>query len=75
VTVLVERDGSTCRLRVDDDGTGFSPGTTPGSGAGLANLRDRIDAVGGTVSVASSPGHGTTVTARVPAVPLPRPAA
>jgi signal transduction histidine kinase len=77
VTVLVERDGTTCRLRVDDDGTGFSPGTPPGSGAGLANLRDRIDAVGGTVSVVSSPGHGTAVTASVPvpAIPSPRPAA
>jgi signal transduction histidine kinase len=60
----------TVRLSVQDDGAGFLP-APPGaeSGAGLVNMRDRLDAVGGRVSVDSTPGGGTTVTAEVPAVP------
>jgi signal transduction histidine kinase len=37
-----------------------------GGGAGLLNMRDRLDAVGGTVSLGSRSGEGTTVTAVVP---------
>jgi signal transduction histidine kinase len=60
------------RLSVQDDGAGFLP-APPGAetGAGLVNMRDRLDAVGGRVSVDSTPGGGTTVTAEVPAVPTP----
>ena len=73
-------------LTVHDDGAGFDPGGLESGekGAGLANMRDRLDAVGGTVSVTSRPGGGTTVTATVsrtsmqpadqPQVPVPRPA-
>jgi signal transduction histidine kinase len=75
VAVRVERDGAVCRLHVDDDGRGFSPDSTTAGGAGLANMRDRMDAVGGTVTVTSHPGQGTAVTASVPvpAIPEPRP--
>ena len=34
--------------------------------SGLANLRDRLGAIGGRLSVLSSPGHGTAVTGWVP---------
>ncbi len=37
-----------------------------GAGSGLMNMRDRLDAVGGTLSVVSERGVGTTVTAVVP---------
>jgi signal transduction histidine kinase len=75
VSVRVSRGDGTdgtdgmVRLTVHDDGAGFDPAASvaEGSGAGLANMRDRLDAVGGTVSVASRPGAGTTVTAEVPA--------
>jgi signal transduction histidine kinase len=50
---------------VDDDGHGFDAGTTP-AGAGLTNMRDRLDAIGGRVIVDSTPGRGTRVTARAP---------
>jgi signal transduction histidine kinase len=61
------------RLTVHDDGAGFDPALSgaEGAGAGLVNMRDRLDAVGGRVSVDSTPGGGTTVTAEVPAVPTP----
>jgi signal transduction histidine kinase len=57
------------RLTVHDDGAGFDPAASvaEGSGAGLANMRDRLDAVAGTVSITSGPGAGTTVAAEVPA--------
>jgi signal transduction histidine kinase len=49
---------------VADDGMGFDPATTP-LGTGLQNMRDRIESLGGTLGVVSTPGQGTTVTGRV----------
>jgi len=66
---------------VADDGVGFDPGSDRGDvgGAGLANMRDRLDVVGGRLSVSSTPGGGTIVTATVPTgtsgYELPRPRA
>ncbi|HXA30476.1 MAG TPA: PAS domain S-box protein [Candidatus Angelobacter sp.] len=48
-------------LEVDDDGHGFDTAAIPGHGYGLANLRERAVAVGGSVEIASQPGQGTTV--------------
>jgi len=69
---LAEHPGGT-RVTVVDDGGGFDPAhaVRAGGGAGLANMRDRLDAVGGTLTVASSSGAGTTVTAEVPQTVLP----
>jgi signal transduction histidine kinase len=67
VDVRLERTGpqhAVLRLLVHDDGAGFDPAVA-GAGAGLANMRDRLDAVGGRVSVDSRPGAGTTMTATV----------
>jgi signal transduction histidine kinase len=50
---------------VTDDGHGFDP-EAAGHGTGLQGMADRLDAIGGTFDVASSPGSGTTVTGRVP---------
>jgi signal transduction histidine kinase len=52
-------------LEVRDDGHGFSPGA-PSAGVGLASMRERAEAVGGTLTVRSGPG-GTTVRLTVPA--------
>jgi signal transduction histidine kinase len=67
VGVRVEENSQRWQLTVTDDGTGFDP-TEPAAaaGMGLANMRDRLDAVGGTVEVASCEATGTTVTAVVP---------
>jgi signal transduction histidine kinase len=59
------RDG-VLALRVSDDGIG---GADPGRGSGLIGLKDRIEALGGTISVASPPGHGTTLHIQLPADP------
>jgi signal transduction histidine kinase len=39
---------------------------TSGSGLGLANARRNIEACGGSISMESTPGHGTTLTVRLP---------
>jgi signal transduction histidine kinase len=50
---------------VTDDGRGFDPATTP-PGSGLQNMTDRVEALGGSVQVESSPGAGTKVNGRIP---------
>jgi signal transduction histidine kinase len=52
-------------VTVADDGTGFDAGTTS-AGAGLANMRDRVESAGGTLSIETAPGRGTVVHARLP---------
>ena len=50
---------------IDDDGRGFDPGTA-GEGLGIANLRDRVASLGGSLAILSSAGEGTTVRAVLP---------
>ncbi|MEO3817428.1 CHASE3 domain-containing protein [Plantactinospora sp. B24E8] len=57
------RDGG-LRLSVRDDGVG---GVDPGRGSGLVGIADRVAAAGGTVSVSSPPGQGTTLLVDLPA--------
>jgi signal transduction histidine kinase len=54
------RDRNAVRFAVSDNGLGFVPRPAH-NGAGLTNMTDRIGAVGGTLSVRSTPGEGTTV--------------
>jgi signal transduction histidine kinase len=56
------RDGS-LRLSVRDDGVG---GAEPARGSGLVGLRDRVEAVGGSIEITSPPGHGTHVVVQLP---------
>ncbi|MFD5543055.1 GAF domain-containing sensor histidine kinase [Streptomyces sp. NPDC127079] len=68
VDVTVNRRGSGAVLRVTDDGGGFDPHLTRRAGRhlGLVSMRDRADSVGGTLTVASAPGKGTTIELEVP---------
>jgi signal transduction histidine kinase len=63
--VVLRRDGAAAILEVDDDGRGYDTSSTTG-GMGLANLRNRVEAIGGTFETRSVPGNGTTVTVRLP---------
>jgi signal transduction histidine kinase len=54
------------RFEISDDGAGFDPAST-GYGTGLQGLRDRLDAVGGSLEIRSAPGAGTTTVGRIPA--------
>ncbi len=67
---LTETDGQ-LEFTVTDDGVGFDPATTP-PGSGLQNMTDRLDAHGGSLTIDSALGQGTTVTGRLPAhIPQP----
>jgi signal transduction histidine kinase len=67
VAVRLDEDPCGWQLTVTDDGTGFDQThAAAATGVGLANMRDRLDAVGGTVEVVSGQRIGTTVTATVP---------
>lgn len=61
--VTLSYRGEHVTLAVVDDGVGFDP---EHSGFGLAAMRARIEALDGILTVESSPGHGTTVSARLP---------
>lgn len=59
------RDGRV-RLRIADDGDGFDPAHAT-AGHGLAGMRFRLQSVGGTLALRSSPGAGTAIEAELPA--------
>ena len=67
VTIDSRPDGLT--VRVEDDGRGFDPAHRRG-GTGLANISDRVGALGGVVRIGSRPGSGTTIEAAIPAEPV-----
>jgi signal transduction histidine kinase len=63
VRVTVEQLDKTLHLSVRDDGAG---GADPAGGSGLIGLRDRVEAIGGTVVIQSPAGAGTTVLVSLP---------
>ena len=62
--IRLGRSNGDLTFEVVDDGRGFDPAIAGGSG--LTNMRDRVEAVGGTLEIQSEPGIGTTVLGRVP---------
>lgn len=63
ITLMIQdRD---LRFSVEDDGVGFDPSRTV-YGTGLQGMADRLEAIGGTLEIGSSPGQGTVVGGRVP---------
>jgi len=67
-TVRLREDGSQLLVEVTDHGRGFDVAITS-RGAGLTNMQDRLEALGGTLRIETGPAHGTTLRATVP-VPL-----
>jgi signal transduction histidine kinase len=74
VRVTIEISGSDTELvfRVGDDGPGFDQVNRP-SGQGLKNMADRMQAVGGWLTIESTPGKGTIVSGGVEYARSPRP--
>ncbi|HUN33543.1 MAG TPA: GAF domain-containing sensor histidine kinase [Trebonia sp.] len=66
VTISVSGAARRVALEVTDDGAGFDPASAPGGGLGLASMRQRATAAGGTLRVTSAPGQGTTVRLEAP---------
>jgi len=63
--VVLRYGPDTVRLTVRDDGAGFDADRDH-AGHGLPGMRARVGEIGGTATVASRPGHGTTVEISVP---------
>ena len=63
--VRIGLHGHDLTFEVADDGKGFDSERTP-MGSGLQNMADRLAALGGTITIRSRPGSGTTVAGRIP---------
>jgi signal transduction histidine kinase len=63
VDILIEEADGTLTVQVRDDGVG---GADAGRGSGLTGLRDRVEAVGGSMTLDSRTGAGTILTALLP---------
>ena len=66
VAVRLWHDGASLRFSVTDDGAGFDPASA-GAGAGVDNMRDRLESVGGGLEITSAPDRGTRVDGHAPA--------
>ncbi|MES2459796.1 MAG: ATP-binding protein, partial [Armatimonadota bacterium] len=68
VGVTLQRFDHRLQVTVEDDGPGFDVEAAQERGRlGLAGMRERAAACGGTLEIESSPGQGTTVYLRIPA--------
>jgi two-component system, NarL family, sensor histidine kinase LiaS len=65
VEVQLAWTGGQIFLAIQDDGKGFGTTHVEGKGLGLANMRERVEGLDGTLMISSSPG-GTRVEACIP---------
>ncbi|MBV9486695.1 MAG: sensor histidine kinase [Frankiaceae bacterium] len=69
VSVTINVTDTGLAFEVHDNGPGFDPAATE-FGHGFTNMADRLGAIGGTLSVISAAGTGTTIRGDVPCEPL-----
>jgi signal transduction histidine kinase len=65
IAVVLREDDRRLRFEVSDDGPGFDP-VVAHLGTGLQNMRDRLGALDGRLSIVSGPGQRTVVAGSVP---------
>jgi signal transduction histidine kinase len=61
VGVLIAARGDQLEMRVSDNGRGFESVPSHYSGLGLRSMRERIDQLGGSISIESRPNEGATI--------------
>jgi two-component system, NarL family, sensor histidine kinase UhpB len=72
VSILIHRTPTQVRLVVEDDGKGFDAAEILSEAQlGLVGMRERAHLVGGSMTLESSPGRGTTICISVP-IPAPK---
>ena len=64
-SVVLTCSGGSLSFEVGDDGVGFDP-TTVSRGIGLQSMADRIEALDGSLTVASEPGAGSVISGSIP---------
>jgi signal transduction histidine kinase len=66
-SILIEKHGDTVRAIVEDDGIGFDVNTNHGERhLGLMGMRERAELLNGTLTIESTPQHGTSVFIEIP---------
>jgi signal transduction histidine kinase len=72
-SILIERRGDMVRAIVEDDGVGFEVNTNHGERhLGLLGMRERAELLNGTLTIESTPEHGTSVFIEIPLSPRER---
>jgi two-component system CheB/CheR fusion protein len=71
VSLIIERRVDAVRLIVEDDGVGFDIAAAQqsahvGRRLGLVSMQERVAQLGGTITIESEPGRGTTIIVRIP---------
>ncbi|MEE9599439.1 MAG: MASE1 domain-containing protein, partial [Anaerolineales bacterium] len=67
VDVLINYRDDQIKAIIEDDGVGFIPSTpTVDSHLGLFGMRERVEMLGGKLTIESAPGRGTAVSVEVP---------
>lgn len=61
VAIILRRQEDRCVLEIRDDGCGFDPAAVSNHAFGLVGVQERALAVGGTATIATTPGQGTVV--------------
>jgi signal transduction histidine kinase len=74
ICVTVRDEAPVVTIEVRDEGRGFDPASRT-NGFGLAGMHERVESLGGSLSVESAPGRGTTVSVRLPVQRRPQAAA
>ena len=77
ITVQLKKQGGFIHMAVSDDGVGFDVDCHPtdregGCAFGLLGMRERAAYAGGCLDIESSPGGGTTITAKIPFTRCPK---
>jgi signal transduction histidine kinase len=68
VEISLDVEGERLHIAIRDDGVG---GADPAGGSGLIGLKDRVEALGGTIVTASPPGSGTRLDVEIPLLTSP----
>jgi signal transduction histidine kinase len=62
VVVYLRQSNGSIEMEIVDDGVGFNPEVLPDQGGmGLKSIRDRAEQIGGSATIRSQPGEGTSV--------------
>jgi len=73
VSITLVRKEAAAVVVIEDDGQGFDPEAVRAGALGFTGMRERVELVGGRLTVETSPGAGTTVVAEVHVAPAPLP--
>ena len=69
--IRLQRTPEGLALRISDDGQGFAPATCPAQEGqrGMSGMAERVEQLGGTLTITSAPGEGTQIDALFPWTP------